>query len=95
MFENADLVHRYTRTDAIRDGILIDASAIACEAASGRDAPRHTPGTLFAYGCGTLLRPWRLMRGPRGQAPGERLVCRWPSASNIAKDPGSSLGAAW
>jgi hypothetical protein len=31
MFENADLIHRYTRADAIRDGVLIDVSAIARE----------------------------------------------------------------
>jgi hypothetical protein len=24
MFENADLIHRYTRADAIADGVLID-----------------------------------------------------------------------
>ncbi len=32
MFENADLIHRYTRGDAIRDGVLIDVSAPAREA---------------------------------------------------------------
>ena len=32
MFENADLIHRYTRADAIRDGVLIDVSATAKEA---------------------------------------------------------------
>jgi hypothetical protein len=32
MFENADLIHRYTRADAIRDGVLIDVSAVAREA---------------------------------------------------------------
>jgi hypothetical protein len=32
MFENADFIHRYTRDDAIRDGVLIDASAAAREA---------------------------------------------------------------
>ena len=32
MFENADLIHRYTRADAIRDGVLIDISAVAREA---------------------------------------------------------------
>ena len=31
-FDNADLVHRYTRADAIRDGVLIDVSAVAREA---------------------------------------------------------------
>ena len=32
MFENADLIHRYTRADAIRDGVLIDVTATAREA---------------------------------------------------------------
>ena len=32
MFENADLIHRYSRADALRDGVLIDVSATAKEA---------------------------------------------------------------
>jgi hypothetical protein len=32
MFEEFDLIHRYTRADAIRDGVLIDVSAMAREA---------------------------------------------------------------
>src|SRR5262245_12115153 len=32
MFENADLIHRYSRADALRDGVLIDVSATAREA---------------------------------------------------------------
>jgi hypothetical protein len=32
MFENADVIHRYTRADAIRDGVLIDVSPTAAEA---------------------------------------------------------------
>jgi len=32
MFENADLIHQYTRVDALRDGVLIDVSATAREA---------------------------------------------------------------
>jgi hypothetical protein len=32
MFENADLVHRYTRADALRGGVLIDVSPTAREA---------------------------------------------------------------
>ena len=32
MFEDADLIHRYTRADALRDGVLIDVSATAREA---------------------------------------------------------------
>jgi hypothetical protein len=32
MFEEADLIHRYTRAEALRDGVLIDVSAVAREA---------------------------------------------------------------
>jgi hypothetical protein len=32
MFDNADLIHRYTRADAIRDGVLTDVSETAKEA---------------------------------------------------------------
>jgi hypothetical protein len=32
MFEEADLIHRYSRADALRDGVLIDASRAAREA---------------------------------------------------------------
>ena len=32
MFEEADLIHRYPRADAFRDGVLIDVSATAKEA---------------------------------------------------------------
>jgi hypothetical protein len=32
MFEEADLIHRYSRADALREGTLIDVSATAREA---------------------------------------------------------------
>jgi hypothetical protein len=32
MFENADLTYRYSRADAIADGVLIDVSTVAREA---------------------------------------------------------------
>jgi hypothetical protein len=32
MFENADLIHRYSRAQALADGVLIDVSATAAEA---------------------------------------------------------------
>ena len=32
MFEKADLIHRYTRADALRDGVLVYVSATAREA---------------------------------------------------------------
>jgi hypothetical protein len=32
MFDNTDLIHGYSRADALRDGVLIDATATASEA---------------------------------------------------------------
>jgi hypothetical protein len=32
MFDHADIIHRYTRADALRDGVLIDVSQTAKEA---------------------------------------------------------------
>ena len=32
MFENADLIHSYSRAQAIEDGVLIDVSTVAREA---------------------------------------------------------------
>ena len=32
MFENAEVIHRYSRADAIRDGVLVDVSEVAREA---------------------------------------------------------------
>jgi hypothetical protein len=32
MFENFDLIHRYSRADAIRDGVLIEVSSTARQA---------------------------------------------------------------
>jgi hypothetical protein len=32
VFEKSDLIHRYTRDDALRDGVLIDVTATAREA---------------------------------------------------------------
>jgi hypothetical protein len=32
MFDEADLIHRYSRTDELRDGVLIDVTATAWEA---------------------------------------------------------------
>ena len=50
MFENADLIHRYTRADAIADGVLIDVSATAREAGFPVDlvAAEYTTAGLAA-----------------------------------------------
>jgi hypothetical protein len=34
MFENADLIHSYSRADALRDGVLIEVTETAREAGS-------------------------------------------------------------
>jgi hypothetical protein len=34
MFDDAEVIHAYTRADALRDGVLIDVSATAMEAGS-------------------------------------------------------------
>ncbi len=64
MFENADLIHRYTRADAIRDGVLIDVSATAQEvgfrypvsltAAVHAKCVTVPPGVLHQDECGRL-----------------------------------------
>lgn len=66
MFEKADYIHRYSRADALRDGVLIDVSAVAREAGirypvaltravwerCGRPAGHHLPGRIgSALGC--------------------------------------------
>jgi hypothetical protein len=42
MFDDADLIHRYSRADALCDGVLIDASRAA------REAGFHYPVALTA-----------------------------------------------
>ena len=44
-FADADLVHRYTRADAIRDGMLVDVSETAAEA--GFSIPTAVTATVF------------------------------------------------
>lgn len=44
MFENADLIHRYTRADPLRDGVLIDVSAPAQEAGIRRPVASPSAG---------------------------------------------------
>ena len=45
MFESFDFIHRYTRAEAIRDGVLIDVSATA------REAGFRYPVALAAAAC--------------------------------------------
>jgi hypothetical protein len=46
MFEDADLIHRYTRADAIRDGVLIDVTQTAREAGFRWPVARSIPPML-------------------------------------------------
>jgi hypothetical protein len=92
MFDDAEVIHRHTRADAIRDGVLIDVSATAREA--GFLYPMALTAALFcqrnecaglARGCKVgrpriRLRPgrWRLQSG---QAALRRpAACRWVGA---------------
>ena len=43
MFEEADLIHRYSRADALRDGVLIDVSETA-----------HSPSRVLSWTFRTL-----------------------------------------
>jgi hypothetical protein len=63
MFENADLIHAYTRANAIADGTLIDVSEVTREAGfrfpvalprSGYTlSPRKSSARTNPAGCGT------------------------------------------
>jgi hypothetical protein len=55
MFEEADLIHRYTRADALRDGILIDVSVTAQETASSLTSHR-VPASSSSPGPGGAAR---------------------------------------
>jgi hypothetical protein len=83
MFEDADLVHRYSRADALRDSVLIDVSANAKEAgfkyavaltaaACGR-CVTVPPGVACQDEAGRLWDVLTMLRfavrGPGGDAP--------------------------
>ena len=80
MFEEADLIHRYTRADALRDGVLIDVSATAREA--GIDWPvaltraawercvRVPPGVVCQDEAGRLWDVLVLLRFAIGRSEG-------------------------
>src|SRR5947199_7712089 len=85
MFENADLIHRYSRADALRDGVLIDVSATAKEAglrwpvaltcAVWERCVAVPPGVLFQDEAGRLWDVlWLLRCAIRGGDGGARAV---------------------
>ena len=84
MFENADLIHRYTRAEAICDGVLIDVSAVAREAgirypvaltrAVWQRCVAVPPGVLCQDEAGRLWDVVYLLRWAIGRAPGGPVV---------------------
>ena len=46
LFDEAGLIHRYTRAEAIADGVLVDVSALAKEA--GFKYPMALTATVYA-----------------------------------------------
>ena len=82
MFENADLIHRYSRADVIRDGVLIDVSETAREAgfrypvaltaAAWAKCVAVPPGVLYQDEAGRLWDVLTLLRcAVRGQSGAE------------------------
>jgi hypothetical protein len=84
MFEDADLIHRYTRADAIRDGALIDVSAVAQEAgitypvaltsAAWQRCVSVPPGVLFQDEAGRLWDVVWMLRCAIARQKGGRVV---------------------
>ena len=97
MFENADLIHRYTRADAIRDGVLIDVSATAREAgfkypvaltaAAWAKCVAVPPGVLCQDEAGRL---WDVLTMLRLAVRGQGAAPRCASASTSATTTGSA-----
>jgi hypothetical protein len=93
MFDDADLIHRYGRADALRDGVLIDVSATA------REAGLRWPVALTraARGRCVTVPPAVVCQGEAGRLWGvawmlARAICRGGSIPNglppgQAKDP--------
>jgi hypothetical protein len=85
MFEEADLIHRYSRADALRDGVLIDVSATAREAAfkyavaltaaAWAQCVAVPPGVLCQDEAGRLWDVLTMLRfAIRGSSPGAQEV---------------------
>ncbi len=93
MFEEADLIHRYTRADALRDGVLIDVSATAQEAgirwpvaltsAAWERCVTVPPGVLYQDEAGRLWDVLWMLRLAIGRSDGGRVV---PFALHVRND---------
>jgi hypothetical protein len=94
MFEEADLIHRYTRADALRDRVLIDVPATAKEAgirwpvtltsAAWERCVAVPPGVLCQDEAGRLWDVLYLLRLAIGQGAGGRVV---PFAVHVRSGP--------
>jgi hypothetical protein len=99
MFENTDLVHRYTRAQAVEDGVLIDASAAAREvgitfpvaltAAAWARCVAVPPGVACQDEAGRLWDVlWLLRRAARDQnGPDVRLAVRVRNSNRTGMPP--------
>ena len=84
MFEDADLIHRYTRADALRDGVLIDVTATVAEAgfrwpvaltrAVWERCVRVPPGVVGQDEAGRLWDVLFVLRCAVGRQGGRRVV---------------------
>src|SRR5438270_13878847 len=93
MFEEADLIHQYTRADALRDGVLIDVTATAAEAgirwpvaltcAAWERCVAVPPGVVCQDEAGRLWDVLWLLRMAIGRGDGGRVV---PFALHVRND---------
>ncbi len=93
MFDETDLIHSYTRADALRDGVLIDVTATAAEAgfrwpvaltaAAWERCVTVPPGVLCQDEAGRLWDVLWLLRLAIGRSDGGRVV---PFAVHVRND---------
>jgi hypothetical protein len=93
MFEEAGLLHRYARADALRDGVLIDVTATAKEAgirwpvaltcAAWEQCVTVPPGVLYQDEAGRLWDVLWMLRLAIGRSDGGRVV---PFALHVRND---------
>jgi hypothetical protein len=93
MFDDAEVIHAYTRADAIRDGVLIDVSATAREAgfrwpvaltcAAWERCVAVPPGVACQDESGRLWDVLWLLRGAAARSDGGRVL---PFALHVRND---------
>jgi hypothetical protein len=93
MFDDAEVIHAYTRADALRDGVLIDVSATAREAgirwpvaltcAAWERCVAVPPGVACQDEAGRLWDVLWMLRGAVARSAGGQLV---PFALHVRND---------